>query len=596
MAGLFSTFNVATRGINTAQTTIDVTAHNIANANTEGYSRQRAEIVTSRPTTPTNFSGQVGTGSQVESIVRIRDTFLDYQVRGESSTLGKANVRNNVLAEVESIFNEPSDTGISTLMGKFFDSFQELSKQANSSNARTVVVQQTLALTDALNHTYKKLEELEDNARQLLKANTTDINSMLNQLDIVNKEISAIKTSGHNPNDLMDKRDLLLDQLSNKFNITIENRSYSTIEVKPADSGKMNNATLVTSDKGGKSARFSYITDITQDPNFPNIQTITYYKLGDMSNENNKQTIRVSNLSKDQLNDLQSSRLLWANEDGEATLGDGYPLRNNQLIEGNDLILFKPKSGEVAGNISVQEDIRNYIDELDKLAKSIAFSVNAVHSGMTQPINTGGNPDRDYMPLFVNKDMASYNNKDILSNIDQTLSAEKDITARNITINEEILRDVMKLKTKTNDNEFRYANENNIDGEGDGTRALAIAKLRDSLLRVQDFGENIKSRSDIQTTNNGMTIENDNSGMKMDSYFKDIIDRLGVQAQEAGRQVKNQEAMVGALENSRSSVSGVSLDEEMSNLIQFQHAYSANAKIIATLDELLDVVINGLKR
>lgn len=596
MAGLFSTFNVATRGINTAQTTIDVTAHNIANANTEGYSRQRAEIVTSRPTTPTNFSGQVGTGSQVESIVRIRDTFLDYQVRGESSTLGKANVRNNVLAEVESIFNEPSDTGISTLMGKFFDSFQELSKQANSSNARTVVVQQTLALTDALNHTYKKLEELEDNARQLLKANTTDINSMLNQLDIVNKEISAIKTSGHNPNDLMDKRDLLLDQLSNKFNITIENRSYSTIEVKPADSGKMNNVTLVTSDKGGKSARFSYITDITQDPNFPNIQTITYYKLGDMSNENNKQTIRVSNLSKDQLNDLQSSRLLWANEDGEATLGDGYPLRNNQLIEGNDLILFKPKSGEVAGNISVQEDIRNYMDELDKLAKSIAFSVNAVHSGMTQPINTGGNPDRDYMPLFVNKDMASYNNKDILSNIDQTLSAEKDITARNITINEEILRDVMKLKTKTNDNEFRYANENNIDGEGDGTRALAIAKLRDSLLRVQDFGENIKSRSDIQTTNNGMTIENDNSGMKMDSYFKDIIDRLGVQAQEAGRQVKNQEAMVGALENSRSSVSGVSLDEEMSNLIQFQHAYSANAKIIATLDELLDVVINGLKR
>ena len=77
---------------------------------------------------------------------------------------------------------------------------------------------------------------------------------------------------------------------------------------------------------------------------------------------------------------------------------------------------------------------------------------------------------------------------------------------------------------------------------------------------------------------------------------QDIIDRLGVQAQEAARQVSNQEIMLSELENTRLSISGVSLDEEMANLIQFQHAYSANAKMISTLDELLDVVINGLKR
>ena len=93
-----------------------------------------------------------------------------------------------------------------------------------------------------------------------------------------------------------------------------------------------------------------------------------------------------------------------------------------------------------------------------------------------------------------------------------------------------------------------------------------------------------------------MTIQSDTSGMKLDSYFKDIIDKLGVQAQEASRQVSTKEDLFYELENSRAQVSGVSIDEEMANLIQYQHAYNANAKIISTIDELLDVVINGLKR
>ena len=96
--------------------------------------------------------------------------------------------------------------------------------------------------------------------------------------------------------------------------------------------------------------------------------------------------------------------------------------------------------------------------------------------------------------------------------------------------------------------------------------------------------------------NNGMDLLNADNGMTMDSYFKDTIDRLGIQAQEAKRMVENQEELLANLELSRASISGVSLDEEMANLIQFQHAYNANAKVISTVDELLEVVVNGLKR
>jgi flagellar hook-associated protein 1 FlgK len=84
--------------------------------------------------------------------------------------------------------------------------------------------------------------------------------------------------------------------------------------------------------------------------------------------------------------------------------------------------------------------------------------------------------------------------------------------------------------------------------------------------------------------------------MKVNNYFKDVVDALGVQTQQAKRMVKNQFVMLQSFEEARAAVSGVSLDEEMANLVQSQHSYQANSKIIATVDELLDVVINGLKR
>ena len=213
MAGLFGTFNIATRGLSAAQTTIDVTSHNVANANTEGYSRQRAELETTRPMSTQLFRGQLGTGVKVSAIDRIRDTFLDYQYRTENSTLGRADVRNTSLYQIETLFNEPSDTGISTLIGKFFDSFQELAKQPNSSNARTVAVQQTVALADALNHAHTKLSDLIVDTKDSLRANAKDVNSLLDQINTLNKEIKTVSTAGQRPNDLMDRRDKLLDDI-----------------------------------------------------------------------------------------------------------------------------------------------------------------------------------------------------------------------------------------------------------------------------------------------------------------------------------------------------------------------------------------------
>lgn len=600
---LFSVLNTSKSGMFTAQQSLNTTSHNISNVNTDGYSKQRAKISTNRPHTVPGGIGQIGTGAQVEAIERVRNNFLDYQVRNENSIYGTYDMRSSYLQQVEGVFNEPSDTGIASLMSKFFDSWQELSKQPQSSNNRTVVVQQTLALTDALNHTSKRLIELRTNAQDEIRNSVNDINSLLNQLDSLNKEITNVSVSGNNPNDLMDRRDLLLDELSRKFGISVEQSHNNGINLKSSDDvSKI--PPFVNADPNSDYTRLSYINSIEQDKTDPSGKTykIKYYQLGDSTSEANMKTLTIRDVTDEQLIELQNSRVLLSDSRGMAVKGDGSPIKNGDTIGASELRVFTPKNGELAGAISVQKDINDYIGQLDKMAKGIAFAVNAIHSGMSSVTREGAYPDKDFMPLFVNSAKAKYGSDGTIINLDEILLAESEITAANITINKEILKDPMKLKTRTHDSDFPYTADNYIDGETDGERALAIAQLRTSMLRFQDIGTSIKSRKDLfdlnkggnRLTNNGMKIENNTSGMNLESYYKDSIDRLGVQSQEAQRMVENQVSLVFDIAMQRDSVSGVSLDEETVNLVQFQHAYNANAKVIATVNELLDVVVNGL--
>ncbi|SNV81718.1 flagellar hook-associated protein FlgK [Clostridium cochlearium] len=599
MSGLFGTLHVGKSGIFANQRSIDVTSHNIANANTEGYSRQRAELQTERPfCTPSMNNaagaGQLGRGVNVADINRIRDTFLDYQVRIELGVQGKYAGRHKFLNEIENIFNEPSETGISTLLGNFFDGWQELSKQPHSSNARTVVAEQSKALTDELNHLYGQLHKLKDNAKTSIRQDLNDVNSILDQMERLNEEIIQVTAAGQKPNDLLDRRDLLLDKLSSKFGINIEKKGLNGIDVNTkGDAGAEppDGLNLIQMVKPEEALRFAYISSISpaKAPELGKTKTytITYYKNADMTNDDNKVTFKIE-LGKDEYDALDKSRTLWTNKDGEAILVDD----NNKVIgkvdkDGNlvgekgiatptdpKIPRFQPSTGNLNGYMSVQDDIDNQIEQLDKLARTLAYAVNAVHSQSQDNL-------KDELLFFVNKDKTGE-------------EGEKEITARNITVNEEILKDVMKIKVGRGDK----------PGETDGTRALAIANIMDKLIAIQNLDLS-KGRQEALNAIGGdwtqdeaeiWTIKGNTDGMTFGGYFKDMVDRLGVQTQEAKRMVKNQHSVLASFQQSRDAVSGVSLDEEMTNLIQFQHAYQANAKLISTVDELLDVVVNGLKR
>lgn len=582
MSGLFGTLNVGKSGMNVNQGAINTTSHNIANVDTDGYTRQRVKVVTNTPLVSTGtFPGQIGTGAKIDSINRIRDTFIDYSLRKETSSLETSNVKNDYLYQVENIFNEPSDTGIASQLDAFFNAFQELSKNASSSSVRTAAIQTTIALTDNINYTYSKLSEQQDNAKTQIKTAVVNANAIIDRVDDLNKQIINLTVSGQTPNDLMDQRDSLLDELSGYFEISVEHTEYNGINVKPADSTGMINSYLINSDTGSKTQKFSYITDIQQDDKYPNLHNITYYLNGDTSSEDNMRTIQVADLSDDQLKELQNGRILFANSYGEAVKADGNPIKNNTIVSAAKVQTFVPSLGKIAGYVEIQDTIQGYKDDLNKLAKSIAYTVNAIHCGEIDPNTQKSIPDNDTLPFFVNKDVAKYDENGNLINVKDTINAESEINALNITVNKELISDVMKIRTK----------ENDTDGSGDGKRALAIATLKNTLIRIQDFGVTINSRKDL-TMIDSMNIKSDNSGSSITNYYSELINKLGIQAQDADREVTNKELIVDELENSRASISGVSLDEEMVNLIQFQHAYSANAKVISTVNDLLDVVLN----
>jgi flagellar hook-associated protein 1 FlgK len=580
MAGLFSTFNIATRGMSAQQKALDVTTHNIANANTEGYSRQRATMETTRPFGMPSMNnaigvGQLGTGVQVSAIVRIRDTFLDYQVRTENGTMGLYTGREKFLSEVESIMNEPSDSGVSSLMDEMFNSWQSLAGSPESSNTRTVVAEQSRALTDELNNTYNQLIKIKGNSQEVIKQSVVDVNNMLGQINELNQQVIAVKVGGNEPNDLMDKRDLLIDDLSVKFGITIDKKTFGGQDIKTTEVG-MENAYLVKSSPNDDVKRFSYINSIVKNTDDPNETTydVTYYKNGDMSSDANKVVLSMS-LDSEQYKSLDQGRVLWADNEGNAIDSEGTIIAEG-ATEFGKLKLFTPKTGELQGYMSVQADIDKYVGELNALAKGIAFSINAVHSGSQVATD---DIDEDIFNFFVNSD-------------DPTADGEVGITAGNITVNEDILANAMLIKV----------GKDASSGETDNTRALAIAQLRYIKLEIQSINEDTTRKGLLTDEKVNLedgkvsSIKSSSNGMTISGYFTDIVNRLGVQTQTAKKTVTNHEALLAGLNESRTSISGVSLDEEMANMIQYQHAYQANAKIISTVDELLDLIINGLKR
>ena len=181
--------------------------HNIANADTPGYSRQVANLTATRPYTIPSFqrpttAGQIGTGVVVEDILRMRDEFVDVQIRKESTNQGQWKARQSNLEQLEVILNEPSDEGIAAHLNKFWKSLQELSVRPEDMAIRSVIRETGVIFTDMLRHTYSQLQTLQRDLDEQIQIIGGRVNSLAQQIAALNDEIGKVTAVGDNPNDL----------------------------------------------------------------------------------------------------------------------------------------------------------------------------------------------------------------------------------------------------------------------------------------------------------------------------------------------------------------------------------------------------------
>ncbi len=219
MSGLFQGLEIGKRSLLTQQLSMFTTGHNIANVNTPGFARQRAILGSTMPLDLPG--GRIGTGVTTLAINQLRDTFVDFQFRRENNSLGSWQAQNKMLSQIELIFTEPQDHTIGDLMTKFWNSWQQLANEPSGAS-RTAVTEQADLLINGFRTATRQLDNLESSLNSELKSQADKLNEMGRQLALLNEQIARGELGGQSANDLRDKRNLVLDELSRLAQVTIE--------------------------------------------------------------------------------------------------------------------------------------------------------------------------------------------------------------------------------------------------------------------------------------------------------------------------------------------------------------------------------------
>jgi flagellar hook-associated protein 1 FlgK len=220
MPGTFFGVEIARRGLSAHQRATQVSQNNVANAHTEGYSRQRPVLAATNPyQLPVLSQGQLGSGVEVKEVQRLRDIFLDQQLRANLAETGFWEGQESALAKVEALFTEPAQNSVNDLLAAFWNSWQELSNNPQETSARIFITQTAVNLTTRLNYLTTQLNTAQEEITGNLNFKANELNELAAQLTEINKSIAKGLVKENHA--LMDQRDLILDQMARLAEIKV---------------------------------------------------------------------------------------------------------------------------------------------------------------------------------------------------------------------------------------------------------------------------------------------------------------------------------------------------------------------------------------
>ena len=621
MGSTFSGIELGKRSIMAHTDAITTAGHNISNANTEGYSRQRVQLKEfdplyrpdlERPERP----GMIGQGIDVQSVERVRDEMLDNRITESQHSESYWETRSNYYTMIEQIYNEPDDVSIRSNMDKFWQSWQELSVHPESQAARQAVVSRGDSLVDSITSKWENLMGVGNLLNSDIEATVRQVNDFANQIAAINGEIVRSRAMGDNPNDLLDRRDLLVDKLSKLANITADRRDSDEFMVHldgnilvqgniarnfSLETVLDNNGydKLVWSDtgddayvSGGKLGALIELRDSDIRSEIQSLNTMTM-NFADLVNDVHRNAYGANNVTG---LDFFTQRSFVENvngnfdRDGDGQLDHSYIFRFTGTTKLNPqeqiglegvMTLSGPD-----GNVKVAyhptdtvEAVINRINDANGEVKAyLDRNNNLVLKGTTaQAIE---NPDfvirhvedtgfflTGYSGILGASGEAGaydYAQADAVNALNGAQFAVSPVNnpAGYIQINRAIKNDVLSVAAAFRDNS---GNINN----GDGRAAVEIAAIRNTKVMI-------------------------GHERTLDDYFADSVTNVGLKGEQAETNLNSHTAMMNDLRNLRDSISGVNIDEELADIIKFQHGYNAAAKFVTVWDSLLDTVINRL--
>ncbi len=471
--------NIGISGLNASKKGLHTTGHNLANSNTEGYSRQRISQTSNVPVTR---QGMIeGTGVRVNGINRFHDPFIEKRLNDYISQHDFYNERSQQLEQVENIFNEINVSGLTKMLNGFYNSFRDLANQPENEAVRSVVRDKAMLVVKDFHRIRETLDKISVNIDKKMVNDITDINTITKNIAKLNKKIVVLESTGNESGDLRDQRDNSVRDLSKYFKIT------------------------------------SYLDDKEH-------YCVNARGVGTLVAAGVAQSLKVGALSKSEsTNNMAGSiEIFFENK-------EGIPITN------------KFESGSMSSRVEIRNvDIQNIQKSMDEIAFNFAHAVNAVHR-------------------------RGYINKNIVDSTDGTgvnffsIGDKKANSAHEIDLSEEVRSNLFNVVTALNKN-----------SPGDNRVALAISKLQHEKI----FKE-------------GTTT--------LEEQFLQTIANVGLEAGKAKMDSSQSEGILAQTNAIKERLSGVSIDEETANMMRYQQAYEASARVLRTANEMFNTVL-GIMR
>lgn len=621
MASSFAGIEIGKRSLDAHNQSITTAGHNITNAGTEGYSRQRVTIKSFEPIYRPDLSragvpGQIGQGAVAESVSRVRDEMLDQRITAQANQESYWSTREKYTQMLEQIYNEPADVSIRSNMDKFWEGWQELSMHPESQAARQAVVTRGETLTESIQQRFEALAGVGNLLNGDIEATVKQVNSLANQIANLNNEIVRSRAMGDNPNDLLDRRDLLVDKLSALANITTDQRDSDEFMVhldghilvqgniarnldteSPGDNNgysklvwadTRNNAVVT----GGSLGALVELRDVDIRDEIQSLNTMTL-NFADLVNDVHRNGIGANGVTGEDFF-VQQPFVTNVNgnydSDGDGTFDRSYIFRftgTNSLnaqdqigLEG--IMTLSAQTGNVSIAYHATDTVEDVINRINDSTSEVKAYLDKNHNLVLKATAAQNMEQPDFVIRHVEdsgfflsgyagilsgsgeENAYDFNTVDAVNVLatQQTSVSPVINPAAYISVNKVLKNDVMGVAAA-------YPTVAGMVNLGDGKAAVDIAAIRNTPMMIG------RERT-------------------LDDYFADSVTNIGLKGEQALTNLESQNALMADLRNLRDSISGVNIDEELADIMKFQHGYNAAAKYVTVVDEMLDTIINRL--